>query len=86
MTRATLSTKFVRTKEAVSARVCKTVKPKHSKVNNPIPDSSQYKYIKIVLRIPDEYAYALEDAHKGKGLQYAIMHLIKEHVTPVSIE
>jgi hypothetical protein len=75
---------FVRVKEVSQAHVCRDVPPEYArkKKRETVPDSSVRKYQKIVLVIPDEYAFALTDMYEGRGLQYAIMHLIKEHVIP----
>jgi hypothetical protein len=74
--------KFVRKSDGLHADVCKDIKKPINKVNNILPDSSVHHYHKIVLVVPDEYAFALMDMY-GKGLQHAIMQLIKTHVKPL---
>lgn len=87
MTKAIVPTKFVRTKEAVQASVCRDVPPKSSRQKG-----RRYRPVKVVhyhkvaVKIPDEYAFALEAKYPGKGLQYAVMACIRAHVDPISIE
>ena len=81
-----MASKFARRSDGLNAKVCKDIKPSVPKSNNPVPDSSSKKYQKIVLRIPDEFAFALLEMYEGKGLQYAIMHHIKATVTPLNLD
>ena len=84
-----LSTRFVRVKEASHAHVCKDVLPKYQRGNKkiaPVPVSSKDAYQKIVLRIPDEYAFALMEMYEGKGLQGAIMKHLRKTVTPINLD
>lgn len=75
---------FVKTKHVAHAQVCRDIKSKvkNKSSNNPVPDSSKHQYQKIVLRIPDEYAFALMEMY-GKGLQGSIMRHIKSTVNPL---
>lgn len=80
-----LDPKFVRKREGLHAQVHMNIKPKY-KIRNKkdiIPDSSQHTYHKVTLKIPDEYAFALMGMCNGRGLQYAVMDLIRRHVTPL---
>ena len=74
--------KFVRKSDGLHADVCKDIKKPINKVNNILPDSSVHHYHQTKLKIPDEYAFALMEMY-GKGLQHAIMQLIKAHVKPL---
>jgi len=74
--------KFVRKSDGLHAKICKEIRKPINKINNILPDSSVHQYHKIVLVVPDEYAFALMDMY-GKGLQHAIMQLIKTHVKPL---
>lgn len=74
-----MTANFIKTKHVARAKVCRDIKPKTDKANNPVPDSSKKQYQKTVLRIPDEYAFALMEMY-GKGLQGSIMKHIRETV------
>lgn len=83
-----MTIRFVRAKEAPLAKVCRGVPPVYirKKGQAKIPDSSKRKYQKIVLVIPDEYAFALMEMYGNVGLQKAIMKLIKSNVVPMEDE
>ena len=82
--------KFIRKHEGLGAHICKDVPPKQvrgkKKELRPVPDSSKNRYQKTVLKIPDEYAFALQEMYSGKGLQGAIMEHIRSTVTPVKLD
>lgn len=82
-----MPTKFVRTKEVAHVHVCKDVPPVYlrKKNKNPIPDSSKQKYQKIVIKVPDEYAFALMEMYNKNGLQAAIMKHIRSTVNPIDL-
>jgi len=79
--------RFARKSDGLNAHVCKDVTPKYKRkpVKLALPDSSKSKYQKIVLRIPDEYAFSLLEMY-GKGLQGSIMKHIRSTVVPVELE
>jgi hypothetical protein len=85
-----MATLFVRTDDVVAhAHVCRDIPPKYvrskKKEKLSIPASSKAKYQKIVLKIPDEIAFALIEIHGG-GLQHAIMKHLKSTVNPINTE
>lgn len=81
-----MSREFARRKDGLNAKVCKDVPPKyirkHPKRYRPI---QVVNYQKIVIKIPDEYAFALTEMYK-KGLQGAIMEHLRKTVNPVDLE
>jgi hypothetical protein len=80
-----MPTNFVKVEELLHSKVCKDIPPKYIRKTNvqaKVPTSSKAKYQKIVLRIPDKYAFALMEMY-GRGLQGAIMKHIKNTIIPM---
>lgn len=79
---------FVRRKDLVAqASVCRDVPPKslRKKSKKYMPNKViNYQFVR--LKVPEEYVFALQEKYPGKGLQAAVMLLIKKHVEPVQAE
>lgn len=82
-----MSKEFVRKKYVLPAEVCRDVPPKsmRKKSKDYMPKKViNYQFVR--LKVPEEYVFALQDMYPDKGLQAAVMLLIKAHVEPVQVE